>query len=278
MKAYWTDEKPDGTKITDGRVCRVLDPEDGSAPIRVYGKDQEAVLSKIERTSMLGQSLISELKKGAGKTAAGPQLVPARSPDILTADETLQLTEALQDPKRAAEASERLARSHRALEHEKAQAFERTATAWAATHPELKDSLYNKKLITDNARMRVGGRLEAIRTETLEMVYQELTAGGYLLTQEEAALENSTSTPAVPPAETPAPVPSRQEGAFATSHRATRLNATQQATWQPKYTRAQLEKLTTKETDRLLKDRGQAGKDYREACDFWYGARQQATA
>ena len=59
MQAYWTTTKTDGTPITDGRLCRVVDPEDGSTPIRVYGRTEAEIFSKIERTMMTAQATLA---------------------------------------------------------------------------------------------------------------------------------------------------------------------------------------------------------------------------
>ena len=202
MKAYWTDAKPDGSKITDGRLCRIVDAEDGSLPVRVYGRTEQEVFDKIERTMMTAQMRLTQ-ERGATtpqRNAPHAPVAPAADPAILSADEIMRLTQEQQNPAKSAEANARLADHHRALQRKELTDFAQVCERWQRRHPELVDSLFNKKLITDNARMR-SGSLKAISEEVLEQVYQELQAGGYLLTEESAALHNEEPiTPTVPPA------------------------------------------------------------------------------
>jgi hypothetical protein len=283
MKAFWSTTKPDGTPITDGRLCRVVDPEDGSIPIRVYGRTQDEVFSKIERTMMTAQSTLSEVKRPAGPKPLAFNIddPPApRNTSILTADETMRFTADLQNPATSARAAARLAESHRAVLEEEVGKFKRIAEAWQSTHPELKDSLFNKKLITDNARMRAGG-LSKVTAEVLEHVYQELTAGGYLVTEEELPASDEPLTPAVQLEGIQDPVPTRPRSAVVstTGHRSTRLGAPQAPRFSPKYTLADLNRLTTRETAELNKPTHPGHKEFEAACNYWYGGGQaQATA
>ena len=278
MKAYWTDAKPDGSKITDGRLCRIVDAEDGSLPVRVYGRTEQEVFDKIERTMMTAQMRLTQ-ERGATtpqRNAPHAPVAPAADPAILSADEIMRLTQEQQNPAKSAEANARLADHHRALQRKELTDFAQVCERWQRRHPELVDSLFNKKLITDNARMR-SGSLKAISEEVLEQVYQELQAGGYLLTEESAALHNEEPiTPTVPPAGRQEPVPVRPTGGVvsATSHRSNRLSAPQAPRWQPKYTMEQINKLTTKETEALNRPTHPGHKDYVEACDFWFAPKQ----
>jgi hypothetical protein len=282
MKAYWTNEKPDGSPITDGRLCRVVDPEDGSIPIRVYGKTQEEVYSKIERTMMTAQSTLTQVRQpngGAQPPAQRAGAAPPRNPSILNADETMRFTADLQNPATAARAAAKLAESHRAVLEEEVHKFKLIAEAWQSTHPELKDSLFNKKLITDNARMRAGG-LSKVTAEVLELVYQELAAGGYLVTEDPAPVIEEPPAPAVPPEGTQEPVPTRPRSGVtsATSHRSNRLGAPQAPRWQPKFTLADITKMSTKETEALNKPSHPRHKEFVEACNYFYSGQAQASA
>jgi hypothetical protein len=286
MKAFWSTTKPDGTPITDGRLCRVVDPEDGSIPIRVYGRTQDEVFSKIERTMMTAQSTLSEVKRPAGNNggaqppANGAGAAPPRNPAILSVDDRMRLTADLSNPEKSAQASYRLAESERARQQQEVKDFVATSEAWQSTHPELKDSLFNKKLITDNARMRAGG-LSKVTAEVLEHVYQELTAGGYLVTEEELPASDEPLTPAVQLEGIQDPVPTRPRSAVVstTGHRSTRLGAPQAPRFSPKYTLADLNRLTTRETAELNKPTHPGHKEFVAACNYWYGGGQaQATA
>lgn len=285
MRAYWTDKKPDGTPITDGRLCYVMDPEDGSLAIRTYGRTQEEVLEKVSRTALTAQVTLTQARQP--QNAPGGEQPPhqtrsaAPPAGILSPDDVMRWTAAQQDPGKSAEAAARLADHYRALQQQELQNFLAVCDQWQQRHPEMKDSLFNKKLIVDNARMRTGGELKTITADVLEQVYQELNAGGYLLTEEPAAPPRETQQPSeVPPGGIPDPAPARPRSGVVstTGHRSTRLGAPAAPRWQPKFSLAEIQKLSTRETAELNKPNHPRHNEYVEACDYWYSTPQAATA
>lgn len=282
MRAYWAKgrkgalvETDQPTPIDDGRYCRVVDLENGEIPVPSYGRTPQEVLDKIEQTGMHARlRLTSAIAPARHPAPGGPTPVAPPSRKLtLTADEQLLATTQLSDPQNAPRAITRLFEAATGIDTEKlaAEAFAGRAQAWQARHPELVDNAYNMKLITDNARMRAGD-LRNVTAEVLEQVYQELTAGGYLLTQEHLPAQPPTP-PAlpVPPGESPASRTRQTDPAFATSHRLNRTGSTQVPQWQPKYTREQIDRMPLAESDRLLRTRN---KDYLDAVNFHYPPRQ----
>lgn len=277
MIEFWLN---DGKPLPDGRICLVQDLQDGSLPIKVYGKDEAEVNRKIRQTNMHAQVALGRRAAPAGNQP-GPRAVPGNAPAAerrltLTADEQMQATADLGNPAKAPAAAKKLIESATGLDLDAltlAQFGER-AKAWQATHPELADSRFNVKLIFDNAKMRAG-KVANIDATVLEAVYQELKAGGYLVAEDDApANENSHALP-VQPGETPAPRTAQTGSTFATSHRGSRLGAPQTPTWKPKYTREQIDRMPSKDEARLLKD---GDKDYADAVNYWYPPKTRATA
>ena len=282
MIAYWltgkkgAEQRSDVAKpLDDGRFCRVTDLEDGSYPVRSYGRTVEEVFGKIEKTSMhrglvIAQGRAPQPQQPARTAAPGRRLV-------LTADEQMLATSQLSDPSKAPAAITKLFESATGIDTEQiaARAFAERAIAWEATHPELKDAFYNKKLIADNARMRVGGDIRLVTTGVLERCYQELKAGGYLLTEEDLPANHNPQALPVPPGENPASRTRQTDPAFATSHRLNRTGSAQPPQWQPKYTREEIDRMPLKESERLLKANDQ---DYAQAVNFHYPPTRQARA
>lgn len=277
MKAYWTNQKPDGTAITDGRLARVVDSEDGSSPIWFYGKTEGEVYAKIERTMVTAQSTLVRERTTPSRGPVAVEAAPAADARILSADQIMELTRDQQIPQKAPQAAARLADHYRAVERQKISDFARMSMRWQATHPELVDNNFNKKLITDNAMLRTRGDMSAITPEILESVFQELTAGGFLVTEVESSLNNNEPALPVQAEGTPTPVPTRQQTVIsATTHRSTRLGPSQVTTWKPKYTVETLNKLSMKETEALLDPRNPGHKEYIEACNYWYPPAREA--
>ena len=279
MIAYWVTGKKGAEQrseqakpLDDGRYCRITDLEDGSFPVRTYGQTPDEVYSKIEKTSMHARLRLTDPARTNPTPAAPPKPAPARRL-TLTADEQLLATSELSNPAKAPGALVRLFESATGIDTEQqaARAFEERALQWEGTHPELKNAYFNKKLIADNARMRVGGNIRLVTVEVLEQCYQDLKAGGYLLTEED--LPNGHQPPAlpVPPEENPASRTRQTDPGFATSHRLNRTGLTQLPQWKPKYTREEIDRMPLRESERLLK----AGdKDYADAVNYHYPPRQ----
>lgn len=284
MKAYWTDKKLDGTPITDGRLCRVVDPEDGSEPIRVYGANQEEVYSKIERTMTTAQATISHLRTAPqnGGQNGNRQPAPATNPALLSADQLMVTTAELQMPNKSAAASLKLQQHELARLAGIKKSFFDVCDSWTAAHPEFFRHKTNDTLLVNKALLTTGNNMAAVTPEILDACYRSLSTGGFLLTESDVA-------PQLPPTENnPQPsashtdgsresVTERQPGGDATSHRSNRLSTPRQPSRLPKFTKAELDKLTTQETVAMNSPKHPRHNDFLDACNYWYSG-AQATA
>lgn len=251
----------------DGRLCLVIDSEDGTQPQRVYGKDKDEVLEKVARTAEHAARWIAPQKQ----TIAGP-LPKATSADRapvgrkpMTADEQMQRTADLQNPAKAPlavralmnEATDGAMDEFEEFRQDKrrrvsAERLASTAGAWANRHPEFHRTELNKKLLCDGAVLRVG--IENVTEDVLQDVYLQLFEGGYL---------QSESSPAGQPDETPANSPARSS---ATSYRRTALRANVPATSnKPRYTRAEVDALPA---DKML-EKYRTDPEFRRAVDTY---------
>jgi len=285
MNAYWTTTKTDGTPITDGRLCRVVDPEDGSTPIRVYGRTEAEIFSKIERTMMTAQATLARGRdQGSVVRDQGPTQRPpaptAPNPAILTPDETMRLTQDLQNPAKSADAAYRLAESERAKRADAQESYLAICRQWSANHPEFYGHQFNRNLLITSALLSVGNDITRITLEVLDNTYRYLEGRGDLLTESDVtpkASENDNhQTSTAQPGGTLEVVPERPTNGVvsASSHRSNRLGAPQQPQWKPKYSLEEISKLTTKETAALNQPGHPRHKEYVEACEYWYSGAQ----
>ena len=73
MSRYWADTDGHGNKLTDGRVCLVIEPDDPSLPtIRTYGHDKDEVLDKVAHMAETGQATITRLRTAQPSTQVSP--------------------------------------------------------------------------------------------------------------------------------------------------------------------------------------------------------------
>lgn len=278
MIAYWligkkgAEQRSEEAKpLDDGRFCRLTDLEDGSQPTRTYGKTVEEVFAKVEKTAMHARTHLAQVQAPRQQTPpAAPK--PGRRLN-LTADEQMQATLDLQNPATAPAAMAKLFESHTGVDIEKmaAEAFGHRVAAWGSTHPEIKNNLYNQRLICDNAILKAGGNIRLVDAAILEQAFVELSAGGYILTDEDLPARHSPQALPVPPDDNPASRTRQTDPAFATSHRLNRTGSTQVPQWQPKYTREQIDRMPLAESGRLLKAHD---KDYADALNYHYPPRQ----
>src|SRR5215469_7553296 len=113
MARHWlNDGRPDDT----GRICLEIDPEDGTHPLRIWGRSQGEILEKAAKTVEHGQRTILQLKtqittnrangssqtNGAGTdgTAAGAASPPVPKRVPLSPSETLSLTQDIANPEK----------------------------------------------------------------------------------------------------------------------------------------------------------------------------------
>lgn len=270
MKAYWLNN---GEPLTEGkhagRYGRVTDLEDGTNPVTTYGASKDEVMGKIERTMMHAQQ---HMARAAAPKPPAPANPPKTAPAVrrtqLTPEETMQATADLTDPAKAPQAVRRLVESATGLNFDELtlEAFGNTCQAWQNSHPEFFDHPTNVKLIADNAIMRAGG-MKNVNAAVLDLVYRDLLAGNFLLSQDELATNDQPQTPAAPPEQTPASRADSRPRNFATGHRSTQLQSRQGVTWKPKYTREEIDTMPLAKAEKLLRSNDQ---DYTQAVEHWY--------
>jgi hypothetical protein len=221
--------------------------------------------------------------QGNNGRGAAPPPPSQPNPAILSPDETMRLTQDLQNPAKSADAAYRLAESERAKRTDAQESYLAICRQWSTQHPEFYGHQLNRNLLITSALLSVGNDIARITLEVLDNTYRYLEGRGDLLTE-------SDVTPREPANETHQPstaqpggslevVPARPRNGVvsASSHRSNRLGAPQQPQWKPKYSLEEISKLTTKETAALNQPGHPRHKEYVEACDYWYSG-AQATA
>ena len=261
---YWDDKDAAGKTLTDGRICLVIDPEDGTQPIRTYGRDKDEVLEKVARTAEAAQAMINRQRSaqvtptlvnparpGTGPAAASVAATPTRRAPV-TPDEQMQATADLSNPAKAPAAAKTLLRAAGLDVDElaKTQAVQRVsqiAQQWERAHPDFPSNERNRVLLMNTAALRVG--FTNITAETFDAVYQELIAANMLFGD-----DNEPALPAqTPPDGSPESRVVRPRSA--TSYRSTALRATiPTAKPQPKYTRAQIHAMSGAEFESKIKN------------------------
>jgi hypothetical protein len=244
----------DGKPLEDGRLCLLIDPEDGTQAIRVWGRSREEILEKAAKTVEHGARTISQLRSQLNhKTTTAPttptMTAATRPPTTLSAAERMQATADLDDPAKAPAAVTRLIQHQTGVDFDsirQKETIERISTIqanWSYSHPDFPKHPINYKLLNDAAALRVG--YENITAAVMDQVYTELSSQGLLVEAEEEEL-----SPTVPPEETPDTRTVRPRGAA--SYRRTTLSAPAPASQTPKYTRAQIDAMTSAEYRRKL--------------------------
>lgn len=260
MARYWDDKDGNGKKLTDGRVCLVIEPDDQSLPtIRTYGRDRDEVLEKVAKTAETAQAEISRLRR-----APASAVVPATAsaPARPTAGETAQATADLSNPAKAPEAIKTLLRTvgvdvDKLKLDEDARRISVIATEWERNTPDFPRDPRNRRLLMNTAVLRFGPA--NITADALTAAYTELLQHGMLF--EPAA--DVPATPVVQPggnqdSRTPV-VPVRT----ATSYRGTALRGIPPVvTNVPRYTRAQVDAMNS----RQLRDKIENEAGFKE----WY--------
>jgi hypothetical protein len=260
MARTWMNE---GKPLADGRFCLVIDPEDGTQPLRVWGHTKDEVLDKTAKTVEHGARTITTLRAqitpassppASAERTAHETAAPERTPTRLTAGEQIQLTADLSNPSKAPAAATRLIEHHTGIDFKKIQQQEtveriaRIQANWSHSHPEFPRHPINYKLLNDAATIRAGG-YENITGEIMDQVFTELLAAGLLV--DAADEEEPPPPPTVPPEENPVSRTVRPRGA-ASYRRTITSPAPPAASLTPKYTREQIEKMPSDEYRRKL--------------------------
>lgn len=270
MKQGWANN---GQPLDDGRLCYVIDLEDGSRPIKTYGKTVEEVLEKVARTAAHAEVAVTTARRPQTPTpvSVAKPAQPARRP--ITADEQLIATADLSNAAKAPQAIVKLFEAETGLDVRQLQAqkFGDIAVEWRRNHPEFYDHPANVKLLTETAIREAGG-LNRVTYESLETAFQDLQAGGFLVRESEAQpITNNEPTPIAPqPRETPAPSGARPRGGvFATTYRSARIGSGEGARSSQnrlKYTREQIDNMSLEKMRRLIES---GDRDYASAVEFY---------
>lgn len=254
----------DGKPLTDGRFCYIIDPEDGTHAIRVYGRTQDEVFTKMASQVEHGQRFVARAKNTAKPLAfevdavrPAPSLPQQRK--LMTADERMQATADLENPARSGEAISRLMEDATGFNfREEAQKravreFANLCQSWEQQRPEFPTHPINRELVANKAVILAGGKITSVTAQHLDSAFQSLQASGMLVSAEEEfpGDEIPLPTPTVRPDETPAPRTVRPRGA--TSYSRTSLRAAQPvASPRQKYTRAQIDEMSSAEVRRKM--------------------------
>jgi hypothetical protein len=242
MSQEWVNN---GEPMADGRLCLVIDPEDGSHPQRVYGHTKDEIIGKLAKTAEHGSRFIASLRaKPAAQATSTAAPKPAARRTTMTPDEQMQATADLSNPAKAPGAIAKLIEQETGvdfaeLKREKnAHRLAAIGEEWEQRHPEFPGSAINRKLLMDTASLRVGWY--NITAETFDEIFAQLAADGMLV-----SAGDRDTTPTVQPDQPPADSTVRPRGA--TSYRRTTLRAAAPAQSQTRYTRTQIDAMTADE-------------------------------
>jgi hypothetical protein len=254
MARYWENN---GQPLDNGRLCLVIDPEDGTHPLRTYGATKEEVLDKVAKSLEHGQRLITRQREvaPARATAPAPAPAPARRTQ-LTPDEQMTAVADLANPAKAPEAVTRLVEHATGIDL-KAQAATNAdirlgnlAESWGVGHPEIASASRAEKRLLLVTAIQIAGGAAKVTSTTLDAAYNSMLAQGYFAEEpEEEELEaQQTTPPTTPTSATPGNgnprTTVRPRGA--TSVRSSTLRATAPAAPRTtaKYTRAQVDAMS----------------------------------
>jgi hypothetical protein len=241
MARYWSDKDANGRLLTDGRVCLVIAPEDPNLPKQyTYGTNKDEVLEKLALTVETGQATIHKLRHDKPASSAAPAAPAATS--AVTADEVARATADLSNPAKAGEGVKTLLRSQgvdvdaiKFREHTNLMA--RVAKDWEDAHQDpIWEDPRNQQLLMNTAVLKFGFQRKPC-AEALDLAYEHL--------QE----QNMIFAVAAPPVQPGGNPDSRTEVVSATSHRRRDLRATAPVVTaaRPKYTRAQVDAMNSRE-------------------------------
>jgi hypothetical protein len=273
MRAYWTDKRPNGEPIEPGTFARVIDLEDGTHPIYVYGKTQEEVQGKIELQNMHAQQALARRSTAASHSGPtqGFQPTPAAVPRRgLSGDQVMQYTADIANPAKAGAAIAALYANEMGIdpEEEAKQRFANLFAEWEREHTEYMPHPGNRHIVAAKAIGRAGLKPALVTKEILTQCFTEALADG-LLFEEQPAGNDGQPNPANP-GESQALRAERPRGALrATSMRSSSFRAPQSASQNRtlKYTREAFRKLTSAQRESLIRTNDA---DYFAAAEAYY--------
>lgn len=269
MRAYWSETRANGQPIDAGTFCRVIDLEDGTNPIFVYGKTQDEVFEKIERQNANAQIAMNQ------RRTPPPSLPPVRT---ITPNDVMQATADLDNPAKSGQAIATLIEHATGLDPVKIarNAYATLAMEWEERHPEFYQHPGNRQLVGNRAITLAGGKPGLVTNEMLDAAFQQLRGEGLLFEKPDAPPQSSTDpTLTRIPAETQVHSSERPRGTrFSTGTRSSSFSAPQTAqTGALKYTEEQIRTMSEKERMRVFDD-----PDYIKACEVYFSEGARATA
>lgn len=245
---YWDNKEVAGRGT---KYCLVIDPEDGTNPIRTYGWSESEVLDKVAKTAEAAQQLINRQRAAQQPPSSAAVLpaaaqVPASRP--LTADDLMQATADLQNPAKSTDAIKTLLRGagfdvDKNKFQEDMQRVAAVAQEWERRNPAFPSDDRNQRMLMDKAALLAGG-VTNVTAQALDAAYAELLRFGMLF--DAPVLPTPTTT-------TPQDAPDGNPGtrterpSSATSYRRTALSssASHVVPQEPLYTRAQIDQMTS---------------------------------
>jgi len=245
MARYWDNKEIPGRGT---KFCLVIDPEDGTHALRTYGWSEGEVLEKVARTVETAQQVINRQRQAPPSAPTARQEEP--DPPPISAEDTMQATADLSNPARAGAAIRTLLKGEGIdLDEARLQRDARKVAAiaeqWALDNPDFPLDKRNQRQLMDRALLKANGNLGAITAQIFDAAFAELRASDLLFEVEPAAV--STLNPPHAPNGNSA---FRSEASRnATSYRSTALRAgpANVAPTKPKYTRAEVDALNSKQ-------------------------------
>jgi hypothetical protein len=247
----------------------MLDMEDGTNPVYVYGKTEQEVYDKIEMKSMYAQQALARRAEVAPLTngSAPPSAVAPRK--RMTPDETMQtFTDATTNPAKAGDAITKLVQDATGVDLRgmAMDAFKKRAGEWARETPEFYDIKPNRALLATRLGVMVNGDVSQITKEMMTQTFHQMRDAGDLVEDPGEATPNVATFPddhQVQRGET------SRGGRAGTGTRSTSFRAPQtvQTRTTLKYTREQIDRMSMAKTEALIRS---GDKDYADACEFYY--------
>lgn len=243
MSRRWDNKEVPGRGT---KFCLVIDPEDGTQPIKIHGWSEQEVLEKAAHSVETAQATINRLRAQAPARPTAPVAAPVSS------EEQMNATADLSNPAKAPAAVKTLLRAggfdvDRMSFDENVRRVAAIAQEWEAQHPEFPQDARNQRLLLDKATL-LAGRFVDITAETLDKAFQELAARDMLF--EAAAPANEPHNPPTPPNAPDGNSAPVERPRTATSYRRTALNAPNAPLTTPKpppkYTRADIDAMNSK--------------------------------
>lgn len=167
MANHFTDTDAHGNKLTDGRLCYVIENDDPTfPPIRIYGRTEKEILEKAARTIETGQTEINRLRTSrATQTTTPAASVPpnaaAGGPQRLTADQRAAATADLSNPAKSSQAVKALLRDEgvdvdRIKFKEETDRMAAISQEWEKQHPDFPNDDRNMRMLIDRATLLAG--------------------------------------------------------------------------------------------------------------------------